>query len=53
MNEQFVQTCSPDDGGFQVLIKFGEKYRRKGRKHAARAPVRLLYTGGNHYDLLV
>jgi hypothetical protein len=48
-----VRLCRVDDGGFKVLIKFGGKYAKQGRKRDARAPVRVLYTGGIHYDLLM
>jgi hypothetical protein len=34
--------------GFVPLVKYGEEYVARGRR-----PVRLLYTGGNHYDLLL
>lgn len=42
------------DQGFKVTAKFGQKYEaspKKGKK--GRLPVNLLYTGGNHFDLLV
>ena len=45
--------CRHDDGGFRVLIKFGDQYTKRTKERKARAPVRLLYTGGNHYDLLI
>lgn len=39
--------------GFSVIAKFGEKFVKKQGSKPGRRPVRLLYTGGNHYDLLV
>lgn len=47
------QACR-QKGDFNLLIKFGEEFGKKRRKNPTpRAPVRLLYTGGNHYDLLL
>jgi hypothetical protein len=40
--------------GFAPIQRYGEKFSKgtsKGKK--GRKPIRLLYTGGNHYDLLV
>lgn len=34
--------------GFVTMVSYGEDYEKQGRK-----PVRLLYRGGNHYDLLL
>jgi hypothetical protein len=40
--------------GFHPLQKYGEKYSKPhGKEKKKRKPVRLLYTGGNHYELLV
>ncbi len=40
-------------GGFTIIQKYGEKYRKMTKDAPARRPVRLLFTGGNHFDLLV
>lgn len=41
------------DKGFVPIVKYGEEFAepRKGKK--ARAAVKLLYSSGNHYDLLL
>lgn len=42
--------------GYVVIQRYGEQYEKKGggggKKRRARA-VRLLYSGSNHYDLLL
>jgi len=38
--------------GYVPIQKYGEQFLKKGKTWKARRPVRLLYTGGNHYDLL-
>jgi hypothetical protein len=40
------------DRDYKVIARFGEKYRKKGKTYQGRQPVHLLYTGGNHFDLL-
>ena len=42
-----------EDKGFVPIAKYGEEFEaaRKGRKE--RKPVKLLYSSGNHYDLLL
>jgi hypothetical protein len=40
-------------GSFTVIQKFGEKYRKPTKDSKGRRPVRLLFTGNNHFDLLV
>ena len=41
-------------GDFNLLIKFGAEFGKARRKDPTpRPPLRLLYTGGNHYDLLL
>ena len=39
--------------GYVPIVKYGEEFEagRKGKK--PRTPVKLLYSGGNHYDLLL
>lgn len=39
--------------GFSPISKYGEKFAKAAKDRPRRRPVRLLYTGGNHYDLLV
>jgi hypothetical protein len=39
--------------GFSTIQKYGEKYTKAGKSWKKRKPVRLLYTNGNHYDLLL
>ncbi len=45
------QACRP--AGFVAIQKYGEKFGKAGKDWQRRRPVRLLYTGGNHYDLLI
>ena len=39
--------------GFIPIQKYGEQYTKAGKDRPKRRPVRILYTSGNHYDLLV
>jgi len=39
--------------GFTVIQKYGEKFTKKTKDAPRRRPVRILFTGGNHYDLLI
>jgi hypothetical protein len=39
--------------GFSPIQKYGEQYAKPGKDRPRRRPVRLLYSSGNHYDLLV
>ncbi|XP_010928936.1 OVARIAN TUMOR DOMAIN-containing deubiquitinating enzyme 3 isoform X1 [Elaeis guineensis] len=39
--------------GFIPIAEYGSEFGRKSRKGKQRMPVRLLYSGKNHYDLLV
>ncbi len=43
-------SCRP--GGYRRIQEYGEQYAKAGKSWPKRKPVRLLYTGGNHYDLL-
>lgn len=38
---------------FKITAKFGEKYLARRSGQHGRLPVNLLYTGGNHFDLLI
>ena len=52
----FVYLSNSEYGGtsgYSVIQKYGEKYTKKTKDAPRRRPVRLLFTGGNHYDLLV
>ena len=42
-----------EEKGFVPIAKYGEEFQvaKKGRKE--RKPVKLLYSGSNHYDLLL
>jgi len=40
-------------GGYSCIQKFGERYRKPSKDGKGRQPVRLLFTGNNHFDLLV
>ena len=40
-------------GGYSCIQKFGERYRKPSKDGKGRRPVRLLFTGNNHFDLLV
>jgi hypothetical protein len=35
------------------IVKYGEEWAEPRGGRAPRRPVSLLYTGGNHYDLLL
>lgn len=39
--------------GFTPIQKYGEKYLKTGKDWKKRRAVRLLYSNGNHYDLLL
>ncbi|XP_020276020.1 OTU domain-containing protein At3g57810 [Asparagus officinalis] len=39
--------------GFIPIAEYGSEFSKKSRKVKPRIPVRLLYSGKNHYDLLV
>eukprot|EP00873_Tetraselmis_striata_P023347 jgi/Tetstr1/443611/TSEL_031610.t1 len=39
--------------GYVPIMRYGEEYLKAGKDHKARKPVRLLFCGGNHYDLLL
>jgi len=41
------------DGGYVPIMKYGEEFSKPRGDKKGRKPVRLLFTGGNHYDLLV
>lgn len=38
--------------GYSPLYKVGEKFAKAGKDWKKRKPVKLLYSNGNHYDLL-
>ncbi|CAK9236416.1 unnamed protein product [Sphagnum troendelagicum] len=39
--------------GFIPIAEYGREYLKPGKNRKPRKPVRLLYSGSNHYDLLV
>ncbi|CAN6471427.1 unnamed protein product [Victoria cruziana] len=39
--------------GFIPIAEYGAEFAKSSKKGTARKPVRLLYSGRNHYDLLV
>lgn len=41
------------DWGFLPIVKYGEEWAEPRGRRSARRPVKLLYTGSNHYDLLL
>ena len=46
-----VYIKNPQGGGYLCIVRYGDKFdRANGGK---RKPVRLLYNGSNHYDLLL
>ena len=53
----FVYLSSAEAGrgsqGYSPIQKYGEEFTKAGKDRPRRRPVRLLYTNGNHYDLLV
>jgi len=53
---QNAEEADPGAGewGFVPIVKYGVAYEAgDGEGKAGRKPVHLLYTGGNHYDLLL
>ncbi|KAG6547779.1 hypothetical protein Mapa_010592 [Marchantia paleacea] len=40
-------------GGYIPIAEYGSDYKKPGKDRKARKPVRLLYSGRNHYDLLI
>ncbi|BBN11213.1 hypothetical protein Mp_5g10040 [Marchantia polymorpha subsp. ruderalis] len=40
-------------GGYIPIAEYGSDYKKPGKDRKARKPVRLLYSGSNHYDLLI
>lgn len=53
----FVYVANAEAGkrgpGYIIIQRYGEQYTKAGKDHPKRRPVRLLYTNGNHFDLLV
>lgn len=39
--------------GYVAIQKYGEQYTKPGKSWKKRRPVRLLFNGVNHYDLLI
>lgn len=39
--------------GFIPIAEYGSEFSKKSKKEKQRMPVRLLYSGNNHYDLLI
>ena len=53
---QSAEEAKADEWGFIPIVKYGEAYAPPADAPpppGAREPVHLLYTGGNHYDLLL
>jgi hypothetical protein len=62
---QSAEEADPEGGewGFAPIVKYGASYEGRGAGAGGgeapavavpgRKPVHLLYTGGNHYDLLM
>ncbi|KAL3676406.1 hypothetical protein R1sor_026354 [Riccia sorocarpa] len=40
-------------GGYIPIAEYGSEYKNPGKDRKGRKPVRLLYSGRNHYDLLL
>ena len=49
----YVYLPKDSGDGFIPIQKYGEKYSKAGKDWKKRRPVRLLYSNGNHYELLV
>ena len=49
----YLANAAAGRGGFIPIQKYGEQYTKATKDRARRRPVRLLYSNGNHYDLLV
>lgn len=49
------EAAAAGEWGFVPIVKYGSAYEAStgGEGQAGRKPVHLLYTGGNHYDLLM
>ncbi|KAJ7566853.1 hypothetical protein O6H91_02G121400 [Diphasiastrum complanatum] len=39
--------------GYIPIAEYGSEFTKSGKDRKPRKPVRLLYSGGNHYDLLI
>lgn len=39
--------------GFLPIVEYGEEFMKPSKQRKGRKPVRLLYSGSNHYDLLI
>jgi hypothetical protein len=51
----FVYIPSSQGGraGYVAIQRYGEQYAKKNKEGKRRKAVRLLYSGSNHYDLLL
>ena len=49
----YVYIAEGGGSTYNPIYKFGENFSKAGKDWAKRRPVRLLYSNGNHYDLLV
>lgn len=49
----YVYLATTGSGGFTPIQKYGETYSKSRNNYKKRRPLRLLYTNGNHYDLLI
>lgn len=50
---EFQHTRGGWGSGFIPIAEYGAEFRKGGLRGKPRKPVRLLYSGKNHYDLLV
>lgn len=48
-----IQHARTWGNGFIPIAEYGSEFSKQSKKGKQRMPVRLLYSGKNHYDLLV
>ena len=48
-----IGCCCRKDKGFIPIVKYGEEFAEAKKGKRPRQPVKLLYSSGNHYDLLL
>eukprot|EP00884_Botryococcus_braunii_P009918 jgi/Botrbrau1/18928/Bobra.177_2s0080.1 len=50
---QSAEERGSTEWGYYPIVKYGEAFQKPHQGKPGRKPVHLLYTGGNHYDLLL
>jgi hypothetical protein len=52
-SDDCFKACCRKDKGFVPIVKYGEEFAEVKKGRQPRQPVKLLYSNGNHYDLLL